>query len=386
MADRAPNTKSQEKTPGKAGFNRRAGKRRITLSDWSKKLTFDGQEYTVLPPVRLDLAEPCTTCRWSPEATRDENVTAHDARNRKLRLNLMKAVLMLSQTVEGRRNMQTLRDLGYQVRFDTETCVEKQALGLCRFDSKEILLSEKIDTPERLALVLNHEAAHARLGQGIKPDSSIRLDDQMLVVNVHEAHARASEVKVALELMVGYPKGPETQFRTTALIRDIKERYPGIARAALFTGAQTGDIHDGQAMADAFIAYFAQGRLRQNYEKRHTGWLGDLKVDVLKGENAHRKRVDTDGLKAMLKDGNVPYLERHRPNVDLSQPRYSGVSRRHHAAFRKAWKRLKKHRPLGDIPAPQIAVYPPYPKPGLIDTIKAALVKERKFSLPGFKP
>lgn len=363
----------------------KAAKKPVRASDWSKKINLDDQRFDILPPVDIAFGD-AVVCKYNPKATREENIAAHDKHARKMRLRLMAAAAILSQTVEGRENLNTLKKLGYTVKFDTATCKDKKALGLCRFSDKEILLSEEIDDLARLALVMNHEAAHSRLGQHVTPHSSIRLEDQMLVVNVHEAHARASEAKVALEVMVGHPKGPETQLKTDRLINDIKNRYPLIAKAAVSAGAQAGNVHDGQVMADAFIAYFSEKQIRTGYEERHGNWLGDLEVEVLKNKKTHRKRVNTKKLKAALKDGKVPYLVRHRPNVNLSFPRYRGVSPQNVAAFQKAWKRFKKHAPLNTVRPPKIPVYPPVPERGFIQFLKDALKFGGKKSKPSPKP
>ncbi len=143
------------------------------------------------------------------------------------------AVFLLSQTPDGRRLLHAALNNKFKFVFDPGRTAAEDVAGGFDDKNKLIPLAEGY-TPEAVALIIKHELQHmedARKGlvYGLQDTlASATIADRGL-----EANARVSEAVFAMEAMLGDPEGPDSQFRTYAVMAHHHRNNPEMGNAAL---------------------------------------------------------------------------------------------------------------------------------------------------------
>lgn len=355
------------------------------------------------PAVALPAACPA----GMPAATAEKNHAILDL-----------ALLRLSQSATGRDLLERLQTAGYGIFFDDDATAARGASGLCDTAGRRLVV-KSCDDADTLALLLAHEGVHALQAEradDLLPSSRHRPETVFRLAFAIEADAYAQQIQTAFELARGNPS-----FARPLLL--MRARFPSLVRAAdraLARAAQTdGDggaaaLADGRVCAAVFNAFYDDFGLRSYYERAHLDWLKSVvSQDTAKSAdgaakdfNARSKtgalfRRDMTGarLRGLLQWRGVAYLDRHRPDIDFTQPRHAGLSAPTLAAVRDFYARHLQGRRMPAVPvfgllvvgaraephAPQDAAVPPSgtgtvkPPRGAGPAIKAPRRRKRDF-------
>lgn len=280
---------------------------------------------------------------------------AADARNK---THLEYAVLLLSQTNDGRRLLQMANREKFTFVFDDERMKNEGAVGLCDYQNKLIPLAAG-RSAEEVALTLKHELQHMEdILKGISYNHTHTLQSSLMADRALEANARVSEAVACAQILHGTLNGPERQFKSTALFAAFfNKNTPMAARAQ--TSLELAEKGQWQEFANqVFDGYFEQQDTLDYYDKRQVDMYAkrlvgdpDKAFDQYSPEyQVHRDYYRTKQSmvnlgKSQLKDiasqgywatqpdklkslvticGRGPYLSN---NKDLSHPRYTGFGR-----------------------------------------------------------
>lgn len=246
---------------------------------------------------------------------------------------LKAAVHLLSQSATGNDLLVRLHKAGYKLAFDAKTVEARQASGLCDTAARLIVLRPQADI-NALALTIAHEAVHAlqEADSSLLPSARLRPDVMIRMAFAIEADAYAQQVQVAFELA-------DTTGGKRAISHDplrlMRERFPDLTKAASRAARDQGAVDDGRVVAAAFNAFYDSFYLRSYYEKAHLDWMESFaarQAEKTKRPASALARyftqdASTADIKRDLTWRGISYLAKHRPDIDFTAPRYSGISR-----------------------------------------------------------
>lgn len=247
--------------------------------------------------------------KTDPRKTEAENAQGmidYDIRSHKNKEHLQKAVFLLSQTDDGVRLLQKAQQMKFTLVFDSDSCAEMGAVGLCDYNNKKIPLAEGRSAAE-VALTLKHELQHMEdIEKGLSYSLSDTPRGALLVNRALEGNARVSEAVAAAEAMMGSPTGPARQFRTAALINVMWNKIPEMAKEA---DAAMNDAAQGkwtQFAAKVFPAYFRETPTLAFYDQSYFKFIDKYVPDV------------SQAIKA-AKDGDYQHRAAHQRRVDQTR-------------------------------------------------------------------
>lgn len=304
------------------------------------------------------LAQPAVWVDFKGTVTPPKMNAAHAAqRARRNAETLEAAILILSQSATGRDLLTAMKDNGYKIIFDDARTSAVGAGGLCDSDDKALIL-HATDDPHYLALLIGHEAVHARqnMNQDLFPTSEHRPAEAIKLSFAIEADAYAQQVQIALELYHGDRSGPDNQAIFAEPLQEMRRRFPDLCRAAERAMIADGALDDGRVVAAAFQAFYHNLALRNFYEDSHMDWAEPCAEEMAKPRRRHLKDVfnkaaDNNWIKQGLTHRGRAYLADHAKSLDFAHPLYSGVSEKTAARIDAFYK---THPGIARGPAPQI--------------------------------
>lgn len=317
-----------------------------------------------------------------PRQNETQNAQAmvdYEIRSNKNREHLQKAVFLLSQTDDGVRLLQKAKEMKFTLVFDSESCAEMNAVGLCDYANKKIPLAEGRSAAE-VALTLKHELQHMEdISRGMAYDLSDTPRNAILVNRALEGNARVSEAVAAAEAMMGSPHGPARQFRTAALFNCMWNKNPEIAKEA---DAAMPDAAAGkwtQFAAKVLPAYFREtatlAYYDNNYYKYIEKFVPDVSNSIQQAKNgdyqhraAHQRRVEQtksnantlfthdrwtpEKLASLLTIRGLPYTQdMGKKGFSLASDAAVALTEKAPALFEKLKKNIQAVLPESDKPA-----------------------------------
>lgn len=334
-----------------------APQRHLTARDRSRLAGAFPQD--ISPAPLLDLA-----CKGTIGASQDQA-----ARNL---ATLSAALALLAHSPTGCDLVRQLAAAGYSVVFDDARTAARGASGLCEPASKTIVLKSMNDR-DTLALLLAHEAVHAlqnARAEDMLPSARHRPETVFRLAFAIEADAYAQQVQVAFELS-------RNQVAQRPLLL-TRARFPGLVRAGdrilQDVAAQNHDqgrsaIADGRLMAGLFSAFYDDFALRSYYERVHLDFITSFAAARKNKSSAgaadeeptaraaferaagglgdfFRRDMTGQRLKSLLVWRGQAYLAHHRPDLDFSAPRFSGLSAPTRAAVEDFYKTFLSGRKM----------------------------------------
>lgn len=358
---------SQETPPSPAGRTSGAGPAKGGPAPVS---VFASQAGLFRPddPLRAAFAAGATFWR-APVAVESLGTAGGDARLARKNADLLDmAVLRLSQSDTGRDLLTQLSAAGYAIVFDDAATAARGASGLCEVQTKRLIL-KSCDDADALALLLAHEGVHALQAEradDLLPSSRHRPETVFRLSFAIEADAYAQQIQTAFELARGNPS-----FARPLLL--MRGRFPALVRAAdralQRAAASDGDggaaaLADGRVCAAVFNAFYDDAGLRSYYERAHLDWLKAVAASedaqpqghAAKSFNGKSRlnalfRRDMTGarLRGLLLWRGQAYLERHRPDIDFTQPRHAGLGEQARATVLDFYRQCLPGRKLPEI-------------------------------------
>lgn len=322
--------------------------------DWSLKIRGKG---SARPTVEVDFLGTVNHEKPDPYLSQSEQDRRREAlllQAEKNELVLQKALFILSQSATGRDVLEQMSKEGYRVVFDDRRTGERGAGGLCDPSDKMIILRAH-DDPEYLALLIGHEAVHAvqNTRHDLFPSTKHKPEVGIRMSFAIEADAYAQQAQIALELAYGDPDGPESQIRFQGPLRQMRQRFPDIIRAAEKVLNHPEALKNGASVAAAFQAFYDNFHLRTFYEDAHLDWANTY-APKLKGpfprlQRHFSKDVDSQWIKDRIQHRGLPYLNIHAPNLNFDDARHAGVT---DVSAKKIEAFYEKH--LGKQKAPRL--------------------------------
>lgn len=291
--------------------------------------------------------------RPDPFATEEQRKQRADhlakiaARNEKI---LNEALFILSQSATGRDILQQMTKEGYRIVFDDKRTGDRGAGGLCDASDKTIILRGHTN-PAYLALLIGHEGVHAVQNTRHdlfpstrhKPEAGIKLSFAI------EADAYAQQAQIALELAYGDPAGPADQLRFEEPLRQMRQRFPDIMKAAERVFNHEKNMQNGASVTAAFEAFYDNFHLRTFYEDAHIEWA-ETYAPLLKGNmpwlnRSFTRDVDSQWIKDRIQHKGKAYLNHHAPHLTFDDARHSGLSKETAARVEKFYAEHMPHAP-----------------------------------------
>lgn len=202
---------------------------------------------------------------------------------------LDKAMLLLSQTDDGRRLLQKAQTEKFTFVFDQTRVAEAGAVGLCDYAGKQIPLAEG-RSPTEVALTLKHELQHMEdISKGLDYNSADTPKSAQMANRVLEGNARVSESIAAAEALMGSPRGPVQQFRTAALFNSFWHKNHDMAvnlRDNLHLAVK-GEW--AQLAANVLPGYYTNRATLDYYDKNYTDYIEKQAPDM----TGHEQRAKT---------------------------------------------------------------------------------------------
>jgi len=250
------------------------------------------------------------------------------ARNERV---LNEALFILSQSPTGRDVLEQMTKEGYRIVFDDKRTGDRGAGGLCDPSDKTIILRGH-DNPAYLALLIGHEAVHAvqNTRHDLFPSTRHKPEVGIKLSFAIEADAYAQQSQIALELAYGDPDGPADQIKFEEPLKQTRQRFPDIMRAAERVMTHAENMKNGASVAAAFEAFYGNFHLRTFYEDAHTEWA-ETYAPHLKGgfswmQRHFSKDVDSQWIKDRIQHRGKAYLNQHAPHLDFNDARHSGLT------------------------------------------------------------
>ncbi|NCO03463.1 MAG: hypothetical protein GW903_04655 [Alphaproteobacteria bacterium] len=231
----------------------------------------DGTDFIARYPLEYDYRGTIPAYDPHKYKTREERIAAgmaHAVRDHQNRTLLKKAVFLLSQTDDGRRLLSMAQREGFHFVFDQDRMEKEGALGLCDYTKKQIPLAEG-QTAENVALILKHELQHMDDGKnGASYNINHTLTSALMCDRAKESNARVSEAIQCAESLNGNPRGPERQFRTSALFAELYKSWPHMAQIAHDNLALAKDGTWNNFARAVFDGYFQEQGTLDYYDLR----------------------------------------------------------------------------------------------------------------------
>ena len=302
----------------------------IDRGDWTEHVPGEGY---ARPAVKINFIGTVHHQKPDPKlppAEQKKQADALVAKTDKNKAILERAIFILSQSATGRDVLEQMTAEGYRIVFDDRKTGDRGAGGLCDPSDKTLILKSH-DSAEYLALLIGHEAVHAvqNTRHDLFPSTRHKPEVGIKMSFAIEADAYAQQTQIALELAYGDPLGPDDQVRMRGPLKQMRERFPDIVRAAERVLINDKSMHDGSTVAAAFEAFYGNFYLRTFYEDIHLDWAEDIAPQyVSRGmmSKPFSKTTDSQHIKDRIQHRGKSYLNDHLPNLSFDDARHSGVS------------------------------------------------------------